>query len=243
MELVDLIQCYYFDFKLVVMFGFVVDLGYVEWFCCEFDVDMLYYVVVYKYVFIVEENFVVGVCNNILGMLVVVQGVEVVGVSYFILVFIDKVVCFINVMGVIKCFFELVLQVMVGWGSSMVFFMVCFGNVLGFFGLVVLLFCEQICCGGLVMVMYFDVICYFMIIFEVVQLVIQVGVMVKGGEVFVLDMGELVWIFDLVQIMICLMGLLVCDEFNLDGDIEIVFSGLWFGEKFFEELLIGDVSV
>jgi len=243
MELADLIQRHHFDLKLVAMLGSVVDPGHVERLCSEFDVDTLYHAAAYKHVPIVEENPAAGVRNNILGTLAAAQGAEAAGVSHFILVSTDKAVRPTNVMGATKRFSELVLQAMAGRGSSTVFSMVRFGNVLGSSGSVVPLFREQIRRGGPVTVTHPDVIRYFMTIPEAAQLVIQAGAMAKGGEVFVLDMGEPVRILDLAQTMIRLMGLSVRDESNPDGDIEIVFSGLRPGEKLFEELLIGDASV
>ena len=138
---------------------------------------------------------------------------------------------------------ELVLQSFAERGSNTIFSMVRFGNVLGSSGSVVPLFRQQIREGGPVTVTHPDVTRYFMTIPEAAQLVIQAGSMAKGGEVFVLDMGEPVRIFDLAVTMIHLMGLTVRDCDNLDGDIEVQFSGLRAGEKLYEELLIGDQSV
>lgn len=118
--------------------------------------------------------------------------------------------------------------------------MVRFGNVLGSSGSVIPVFKKQISLGGPVTVTHPDIIRYFMTIPEAAQLVIQAGAMGKGGDVFVLDMGEPVKITDLAKNLINLSGLEIKSEDNPDGDIEIKFTGLRPGEKLFEELLIGD---
>jgi FlaA1/EpsC-like NDP-sugar epimerase len=118
--------------------------------------------------------------------------------------------------------------------------MVRFGNVLGSSGSVIPLFKQQIKDGGPLTVTDQNIIRYFMTIDEAVELVIQAGAMGTGGDVFVLEMGELVRIQDLAEKMINLSGLKVKDESNPDGDIEIKYTGLRAGEKLYEELLIGD---
>jgi FlaA1/EpsC-like NDP-sugar epimerase len=231
------------DTTLVPMLGSVVNRGHVQRLCRENRIDTLYHAAAYKHVPIVEANPAAGVRNNIIGTLAAAEGAEAAGVKHFILVSTDKAVRPTNVMGATKRFAEMVLQTMAARGSETVFSMVRFGNVLGSSGSVVPLFRDQIRKGGPVTVTHPDVVRYFMTIPEASQLVIQAGAMAKGGEVFVLDMGEPVRILDLAQTMIRLMGLSVRDESNPEGDIEIVFSGLRPGEKLFEELLIGDASV
>jgi len=125
-------------------------------------------------------------------------------------------------------------------GSKTQFSMVRFGNVLGSSGSVVPRFKEQIASGGPVTLTHKDIIRYFMTIPEAAQLVIQAGSMAKGGEVFVLDMGKPVKIYDLAWTLINLSGLTVRDDDNPDGDIAIEEIGLRPGEKLFEELLIGE---
>jgi len=231
------------DTTLVPMLGSVVNRGHVQRLCGENRIDTLYHAAAYKHVPIVEANPAAGVRNNIIGTLAAAEGAEAAGVKHFILVSTDKAVRPTNVMGATKRFAEMVLQTMAARGSETVFSIVRFGNVLGSSGSVVPLFRDQIRQGGPVTVTHPEVVRYFMTIPEASQLVIQAGAMAKGGEVFVLDMGEPVRILDLAQTMIRLMGLSVRDESNPEGDIEIVFSGLRPGEKLFEELLIGDASV
>ena len=231
------------DTTLIPMLGSVVNRGHVQRLCRENRIDTLYHAAAYKHVPIVEDNPAAGVRNNIIGTLAAAEGAQAAGVKHFILVSTDKAVRPTNVMGATKRFAEMVLQTMAARGSETVFSMVRFGNVLGSSGSVVPLFRDQIRQGGPVTVTHPDVVRYFMTIPEASQLVIQAGAMAKGGEVFVLDMGEPVRILDLAQTMIRLMGLSVRDETNPEGDIDIVFSGLRPGEKLFEELLIGDASV
>jgi len=145
-------------------------------------------------------------------------------------------------MGATKRFAELILQAMADLqdDSSICFSMVRFGNVLDSSGSVVPLFRDQIRGGGPVTVTHPEVTRYFMTIPEAAQLVIQAGAMAKGGEVFVLDMGEPVRIYDLASRMIELSGLSLRDPKTGLGDIDIVISGLRPGEKLYEELLIGE---
>ncbi|HKJ52574.1 MAG TPA: polysaccharide biosynthesis protein, partial [Gammaproteobacteria bacterium] len=146
-----------------------------------------------------------------------------------------------STMGATKRFAEMILQGLAKKdGGKTRFTMVRFGNVLDSSGSVVRLFREEIQNGGPVTVTDPNVIRYFMTIPEAAQLVIQAGAMGKGGDVFVLDMGEPVKIADMARRMIHLSGFEVRDEANPDGDIEIVYTGLRPGEKLYEELLIGE---
>lgn len=229
--------------EVVPALGSVVNRGLMEQLCRMHRIDTVYHAAAYKHVPMVEANPASGVRNNILGTLEAAQGAEAAGVKHFILVSTDKAVRPTNVMGATKRFAELVLQAMAARGSDTVFSMVRFGNVLGSSGSVVPLFRDQIQRGGPVTVTHPDVIRYFMTIPEASQLVIQAGAMAKGGEVFVLDMGEPVRIVDLATTMVHLMGLSVKDEENPNGDIALSFTGLRPGEKLYEELIIGDCSV
>ena len=241
-ELKSALRAANLDIPVVPMLGSVVNRGYVKRLCERCAIDTLYHAAAYKHVPIVEGNPAAGVRNNILGTLETAQGAEAAGVKHFILISTDKAVRPTNVMGATKRFAEMILQAMATKGSATVFSMVRFGNVLGSSGSVVPLFRAQIARGGPVTVTHPDVIRYFMTIPEAAQLVIQAGAMAKGGEVFVLDMGDPVRIVDLAHTLIRLMGFTVRDEANPEGDIEVAFTGLRPGEKLYEELLIGECS-
>ncbi|WP_184091581.1 polysaccharide biosynthesis protein [Sphingomonas xinjiangensis] len=200
----------------------------------------VFHAAAYKHVPLVEENVIAGMRNNILGTLQCALHADRVGVQNFILVSTDKAVRPTNVMGASKRVCELILQALNGRGSGTLFAIVRFGNVLGSSGSVVPRFQRQIRQGGPVTLTHRDVTRYFMTIPEAAQLVIQAGAMAEGGEVYVLDMGQPIRIYDLARTMINLSGLSVRDAANPDGDIEICEIGLRKGEKLYEELLIGN---
>jgi len=209
-----------------------------------FKVQTIYHAAAYKHVPVVEHNVIEGVRNNIFGTLFVAEAAIEAQVETFVLISTDKAVRPTNVMGTTKRMAELVLQALAGNTKKSKgvtrFCMVRFGNVLGSSGSVVPLFRQQIKIGGPVTVTHPEIIRYFMTIPEASQLVIQAGSMGKGGDVFVLDMGDPVKISDLATKMIRLSGMTVNDKLNPDGDIAIEYTGLRPGEKLFEELLIGD---
>lgn len=205
-----------------------------------FNVQTVYHAAAYKHVPLVEYNIAEGVRNNVLGAWHAAEAAISAKVETFVLISTDKAVRPTNVMGASKRLAELVLQALASRQSETRFCMVRFGNVLGSSGSVVPLFREQIRKGGPVTVTHKDVIRYFMTITEAAQLVIQAGAMGKGGDIFVLDMGEPVKIADLAKRMIHLMGLEVKDAIHPNGDIDIQYTGLRAGEKLYEELLIGD---
>jgi UDP-N-acetylglucosamine 4,6-dehydratase len=206
----------------------------------KYKVQTVYHAAAYKHVPIVEHNIVEGIRNNIFGTWYAAEAAAEAKVERFVLISTDKAVRPTNIMGASKRFAELVLQGLSSRDDVTIFTMVRFGNVLGSSGSVVPLFREQIKAGGPVTVTHKDIIRYFMTIPEAAQLVIQAGAMGKGGDVFVLDMGEQVKIAELAERMIHLLGLSVKDSKNPQGDIEINYSGLRPGEKLYEELLIGE---
>jgi FlaA1/EpsC-like NDP-sugar epimerase len=201
----------------------------------------VYHAAAYKHVPLVEHNPSEGLQNNVLGTLNLAQAAKKHHTTNFVLISTDKAVRPTNVMGATKRFAELVLQALANEeNSGTCFSMVRFGNVLGSSGSVVPLFREQIRSGGPVTLTHAEVTRYFMTIPEAAQLVIQAGAMAKGGEVFVLDMGQPVKIYDLAKRMVELSGLSVKNPQTGAGDIEIVVTGLRPGEKLYEELLIGE---
>ncbi|MDH5929497.1 polysaccharide biosynthesis protein [Vibrio lentus] len=210
----------------------------------SFKVQTVYHAAAYKHVPMVEFNVVEGVRNNIFGTYYTANAAIDANVESFVLISTDKAVRPTNVMGTTKRVAELGLQALAqqekAKRNGTRFCMVRFGNVLGSSGSVIPLFKKQIAHGGPITVTHPDIIRYFMTIPEAAQLVIQAGAMGKGGDVFVLDMGEPVKITDLAENLIYLSGLEVKDELHPYGDIEIKFSGLRPGEKLYEELLIGD---
>jgi FlaA1/EpsC-like NDP-sugar epimerase len=197
----------------------------------------------YKHVPLVEHNVVEGVRNNVLGTLTLARHALRHGVKNFILISTDKAVRPTNIMGATKRLSEMVLQALQQESAATIFAMVRFGNVLGSSGSVIPLFKDQIAAGGPVTITHLEITRYFMTMPEAAQLVLQAGTMARGGEVFVLDMGEPVRIIDLARNMIELSGLKVRDETAPDGDIEIKITGLRPGEKLYEELLIGEQPI
>ena len=206
----------------------------------EYRPDTIFHAAAYKHVPLVEHNVVEGIRNNVFGTLTLARVAQKHNVADFLLISTDKAVRPTNIMGASKRLAELILQAFALQNPKTRFSMVRFGNVLGSSGSVVPLFRKQIKQGGPVTVTHEDITRYFMTIPEAAQLVIQAGTMAKGGEVFVLDMGEPVKIIELARTMIELSGLSVRDDANPDGDIVVEVTGLRDGEKLYEELLIGD---
>lgn len=213
---------------------------------------VVYHAAAYKHVPLVEHNPAEGIRNNVFGTYNLTRVARKYAVEHFVLISTDKAVRPTNVMGASKRLAEMVLQALAAEQGGAAaetgekvkempcFTMVRFGNVLGSSGSVVPLFRQQIRDGGPVTLTDKNVTRYFMSIAEAAQLVIQAGAMAESGDVFLLDMGEPVKIFDLAYRMVELSGLSVRDEANPNGDIEIEITGLRPGEKLYEELLIGD---
>ena len=206
-------------------------------------IETVYHAAAYKHVPMVEKHETAGVETNVFGTLTMAQAALRAGVKAFIFVSTDKAVRPTSVMGASKRLAEIILQSMneISKGRT-IFSMVRFGNVLGSSGSVIPLFQEQLERGGPVTVTHAEMVRYFMTIPEAAQLVIQAGAMAKGGEVFVLDMGEPVKIIDLAKNMIRLAGRTLRDEDHPTGEIEIQITGTRPGEKLYEELLISSDS-
>jgi FlaA1/EpsC-like NDP-sugar epimerase len=224
--------------------GDVVEKKRVKAACKSFNINTIFHAAAYKHVPMVELNTTEAIRNNVFGTQVCAEVAIEEKVETFVLVSTDKAVRPTNTMGATKRFAELILQAYAGEqkNNSVItrFTMVRFGNVLGSSGSVVPLFREQIRTGGPVTVTDERITRYFMTIPEAAELVIQAGAMGHGGDVFVLDMGEPVQIYELAQKMIHLSGFTERTTQQPGGDIEINVTGLRAGEKLFEELLIGD---
>lgn len=237
------------DTTLVPLLGSVLDRRRIETVLRHFKVDTIFHAAAYKHVPLVESNAVEGVRNNVFGTLALAEAARACEVKAFVLISTDKAVRPTNVMGASKRIAELVCQAMSAMPGETVFSIVRFGNVVGSSGSVIPLFRRQIDADGPVTVTHPDITRYFMAIPEAAQLVIQAGAMSRGGDVFILDMGEPVRIVDLAMRMVRLSGLnpVIAEQGGVPprrvkGDIEIRFTQLRPGEKLFEELLVGEGS-
>ena len=240
-ELEEFIQVNNLDIELYPLLGSVVKQKRLTRIMESFKVQTVYHAAAYKHVPIVEFNVIEGVRNNVFGTLNCAKAAITANVETFVLISTDKAVRPTNVMGTSKRMAELCLQALANKGGHNTrFCMVRFGNVLGSSGSVVPLFKKQIKKGGPITLTHKDITRYFMTIPEAAQLVIQAGAMGMGGDVFVLDMGNPVRIYDLAAKMVHLSGLRLKHKDNPNGDIEIIETGLRPGEKLYEELLIGE---
>lgn len=230
--------------RIVAILGSVQDRDHLMQVMRSYIVNTVYHAAAYKHVPMVEHNVVSGLRNNVFGTFNVAKASSDSRVENFVLISTDKAVRPTNVMGASKRFAEMVLQGLAdreaGSSSGTRFTIVRFGNVLGSSGSVVPLFKEQIKNGGPVTITHPEVTRYFMTIPEAASLVLQAGAMGKSGDVFVLDMGEPVRIYDLARQMIKLSGLSISKRGVSSGGIQVIFTGLRPGEKLYEELLVGD---
>ena len=226
--------------EIIPILGSVRDKSRMQNIFCDYGVQTIYHTAAYKHVPLVEFNPSQGILNNAIGTKLAAEAAIFSKVETFVLISSDKAVRPTNVMGAAKRIAELTLQAFSHMQDDTCFTMVRFGNVLNSSGSVIPLFRKQIRAGGPVTVTHLDVVRYFMTIPEAVELVLQAGAMGDGGDVFVLDMGEPVRIYDLAVKMIELSGLQAINENNLKGDIEIKITGLRPGEKLYEELLVGN---
>ena len=205
--------------------------------------NTVYHAAAYKHVPIVEHNLLEGIKNNVFGTLSIAKASILYKVSDFVFISTDKAVRPTNVMGATKRLCELCLQALYAERSKSnitKFSMVRFGNVLDSSGSVIPKFRKQIEERLPLTVTHIDICRYFMTIEEAAELVIQAGAMASGGDVFVLDMGQPVKIYDLARKMIQMSGLKLKNKSNPNGDIEILITGLRPGEKLYEELLISN---
>lgn len=221
------------ELDLEVLIGSVRDRACVDHVFDVYRPEIVCHAAAHKHVPLMEDSPNEAIKNNVFGTYHVAQAADAFGAETFVLISSDKAVNPTNIMGASKRICEMIVQVM-GKHSKTKYTAVRFGNVLGSNGSVIPLFKKQIGRGGPVTVTHRDIIRYFMTISEAVSLVLQACVYAKGGEVFVLDMGEPVRIDDLARSMIRLSGL------EPDVDIPIVYTGLRPGEKLFEELLMQD---
>ncbi len=223
----------YPDLDLVVLIGSVRNTARIEEIFHQYIPDIVYHAAAHKHVPLMEDSPNEAVKNNVFGTWKVARAAHKYGCQRFVLISTDKAVNPTNIMGASKRICEMIIQDM-NRKSSTEYVAVRFGNVLGSNGSVVPLFKKQIEQGGPVTVTHPDIIRYFMTIREAVSLVLQAGAYARGGEIFVLDMGEPMKIVDLAKNLIKLSG------YKVDEEIKIEFTGLRPGEKMYEELLMNE---
>ena len=231
------------NITIVTVLGDICDQKLVENIFNKYSINVVFHAAAYKHVPIVENNRISGLYNNIYSTLVLCELSRKFNIGKFVLISTDKAVRPTNVMGLSKRIAELIVQNQSINPKNTCFSMVRFGNVLGSSGSVVPLFKKQIAEGGPITLTHPKVVRYFMSISEAAQLVIQTSELARGGEVFLLDMGDPVFIKDLAYQMVMLSGASVKDKNNIKGDIEIKEIGMRPGEKLYEELLIDSESI
>ena len=230
------LQKKYPDLDLVTLIASVRDKKRIEEIFEEYHPDIVYHAAAHKHVPLMEDSPNEAIKNNVMGTYNVASASNKFHVRKMVLISTDKAVRPTNVMGASKRICEIIIQAFAQL-SPTEYAAVRFGNVLGSNGSVIPIFRRQIETGGPITVTHPDIIRYFMTIPEAVSLVLQCGAYAKGGEIFILDMGEPVKILDMAKKMIRLSGLVP------GKDIEIVFTGLRSGEKLYEELLIDDKNL
>ena len=221
----------YPDLDLQVLIGSVRNTNRVDYVVGKYKPDLIFHAAAHKHVPLMEDSPNEAIKNNVFGTYKMAKAAAKYGVKRFVLISTDKAVNPTNIMGASKRLCEMVVQMM-NRESKTEFVAVRFGNVLGSNGSVIPLFKKQIEAGGPVTVTHPDIIRYFMTIPEAVSLVLQAGYYARGGEIFILDMGEPVKIDTMARNMIRLSG------YEPDVDIKIEYTGLRPGEKLYEELLM-----
>lgn len=232
----ELIRKYGKDLDLEVIIGSVRDEKRIDDVMCTYRPDVVFHAAAHKHVPLMESSPAEAIKNNVFGTMNVAHKASKYKVKRFVLISTDKAVNPTNIMGATKRCCEIIIQ-SINRTSDTEFVAVRFGNVLGSNGSVIPLFKKQIESGGPVTVTHEEITRYFMTIPEAVSLVIEAGSMAKGGEIFVLDMGEPVKIADLAKNLITLSGL------EPDIDIKIKYTGLRPGEKKYEELLMDEENL
>lgn len=223
----------YSELNLVVLVASVRNTTRIEKIFETYSPDIVYHAAAHKHVPLMETSPTEAIKNNVFGTYKTAQAAAKYGVKKFVLISTDKAVNPTNIMGASKRICEMIIQMM-NHTTNTNFVAVRFGNVLGSNGSVIPLFKKQIAVGGPVTVTDPNIVRYFMTIPEAVSLVLQAGAYAKGGEIFVLNMGEPVKILDLATNLIKLSG------YKPGEDIEIKFTGLRPGEKMYEELLMNE---
>lgn len=228
------------DLVVIPVLGSVIDRERVNTVLAQHDIKVVFHAAAHKHVPLVEANALEGIKNNVFGTAAVAEAAYAQGVENFVLISTDKAVRPTNVMGATKRWAELIVGSIAMRAKSeetgQRFCAVRFGNVLGSNGSVVPLFKQQIAAGGPLTLTDAAMTRYFMSIQEAAELIVQAGALSKGGDVFLLDMGEPMLISELAENMIRLAGLAVRNDANPHGDIEIVVTGKRPGEKLYEEL-------
>ncbi len=223
----------YPELRMTVLIASVRNTNRMNWIFEKYKPEIVYHAAAHKHVPLMEDSPNEAVKNNVFGTWKTAQAAAFYGVRRFVLISTDKAVNPTNIMGASKRICEMIIQTFNNHYDTE-FVAVRFGNVLGSNGSVIPLFRKQIMAGGPVTVTHPDIIRYFMTIPEAVSLVLQAGAYAKGGEIFVLDMGEPVKILDLAENLIRLSG------YRVGEDIKIEFTGLRPGEKLYEELLMDE---